>query len=113
MNLSAAEYSAQAADGNSNSRASMDANDRVSQRSVSVGGASSRGSCEHGKQEQQQDLTSYVQQQQQVHDDQAGGQVVDELDEFVSSGEELDGLGELGSSDNEGERCLQVRQLVK
>jgi hypothetical protein len=111
MNLSAAEYSAQAADGNSNSRASMDANDRVSQRSVSVGGASS--SCEHGKQEQQQDLKSYVQQQQQVHDDQAGGQVVDELDELVSSGEELDGLGELGSSDNEGERCLQVRQLVK
>jgi len=31
-----------------------------------------------------------------------------DVDDQVSSGEELDGLGELGSSDNEGERCLQV-----
>jgi hypothetical protein len=72
----------------------------------------------NSSQQQRRPPRQQTQQQQRQPDDSAGGAAADaagaagDADDDVSSGEELDGLGELGSSDNEGERFLQVRGLV-
>jgi hypothetical protein len=57
--------------------------------------------------QQQQEQQQEQQQGQQQQQPRQGSQENNDLDD-VSSGEELDGLGDLGSSDNEGERFLQV-----
>lgn len=105
--------------GGSSSRGSRDVDYRASQHSTvgeaAAGGFSNStsGSCEHRQQDggqQQQQLWGAGAQQQQHQQDEV--QAEDEFEDMVSSGEELDGLGELGSSDNEGERFLQVSSAV-
>lgn len=68
-----------------------------------AGVSSSRGSFD---QQEQGDV--HYEQQQQEWGQREEAEEDDEDAGLVSSGEELDRLGELGSSDNEGERFIQV-----